>query len=644
MPVSAARLACLDPNDRAIFATNARLISCLVTESLLKAFYLPIHGSKSIQGIAVVLLGDYDAPSERIYDSKDILAVVALGNVPLLHREDPTKRKISLLDPLDMMPWIFEISTVISSETVDEPPDLTSAMLGALREQGWNIPTTTQLLLPKNPTAIWEKFGTSINLERNLLKEISNELISSVKWQTYSYENPPAAPQFTYESVEWEQSIVEGHPTHPMHKTRYFLPPLPDFAPGSVDLYHPRLRLIAVPRANLDITYDFEALVQPIVAAMFKRAPTDMHIPENYVAVPVHELQITHIRDKFQEAQVYPEEVGLDLLAQQSIRSVIVPDAYKDLSLKLGVGIKLTSAVRTISPASAYLGPRFSKQVVPALAMDLKIVTVAKELASVIHKHPDGEIAKHCSAIVREAHENTSEERRERLIVCTALVESGHGGEGGDIPAVIRVFELTTEDARIEWLSKFVRMLFDAFLPSVLHNGVAFECHPQNCLARFDLATKELKGFIIRDFGGLRVHPETLKASTGVDIDVHAGHSILAPDLDDVYTRMYHTIFHNHLQQLIRVLGLHYNGRGWSVVREHLNAVIPRDHALYEAWLSPDRTSLPSKCFLRMRMSGMYRFVSEKSYIAAFTLKLTPNKHLHSPFPNLIHYRGVDAE
>ena len=86
--------------------------------------------------------------------------------------------------------------------------------------------------------------------------------------------------------------------------------------------------------------------------------------------------------------------------------------------------------------------------------MDPKIITVAKELASVVHAHPDGEIAKHCAAIIREAHENTSEERGERLIVCTALVESGHNGEGGDLPSVIRVFELDTEEKRVQWLSK----------------------------------------------------------------------------------------------------------------------------------------------------------------------------------------------
>ncbi|KAG5642423.1 hypothetical protein DXG03_002797 [Asterophora parasitica] len=627
MSISATRLAGLNPQDRAVFATNARLISCLVTESLLRALYLPISGFEAT-GICVVLGNDVPSDLSRPYEAKDILAVVPLRHVPLFRHDgtDSRAKEISLLDPLDMLPIVFEVDLEGNQPVEIQHVDLVAAIFNSLSGPGWAVSGLKRLVLSKDAVSIWEKFGSSVGLDDALLKDISNEFSSSVKWQRYSYEHPPKAPLFTSPSIEWEQSIVEGHPTHPMHKTRYFLPPLPDFAPGAVDLYHPKLRLVALPKENLHITYDFEAHTKPVIAAMSKNAGRQLVIREGFVAIPVHELQVVHVQDKFKEAEIYPSEFSLSLLAQQSIRSVVVPEAYHELSLKLGVGIKLTSAVRTISPASAFLGPRFSKRVVPVLSLDPKIVTVAKELASVVHAHPDGEIAKHCAAIVREAHENTSEERGERLIVCTSLVESGHSGEGGDLPAVVRVFELDTEEKRIQWLSKFVRMLFDAFLPSVLDNGVAFECHPQNCLARFDIVTKELKGFIIRDFGGLRVHPETLKASTGVDVEVHDGHSIIASDLDDVYTRMYHTIFHNHLQQLIRVLGLHYNGRGWEIVREHLKAVIPKEHALYTAWLSPERKSLPSKCFMRMRMSGMYRF------------------HLHSPFPNLINYRGADAE
>jgi siderophore synthetase component len=135
-------------------------------------------------------------------------------------------------------------------------------------------------------------------------------------------------------------------------------------------------------------------------------------------------------------------------------RSVVIPDTYRGLHLKLAIGVRLTSAVRTISPESAYLGPRFSAQIVPALTMDRNIVTVARELASVVHSHPDGEIAKHCAAIVRECHESTSEDHNERLIVCTSLVEKGHTGTDGNVYSVVRVFDLDTQEKRLRWLEK----------------------------------------------------------------------------------------------------------------------------------------------------------------------------------------------
>ena len=135
--------------------------------------------------------------------------------------------------------------------------------------------------------------------------------------------------------------------------------------------------------------------------------------------------------------------------------SVQVPDAPSEILVKLPIGLKLTQYIRTISPASAYLGPRFSDRVIPHLKLDPDVVIIAKELASVIHAHPDPQIAKHCAAILREDHESRSEERGERLIVCSALVESGHAGEGGHLPAVIRIFQLDSEEKRRDWLDRF---------------------------------------------------------------------------------------------------------------------------------------------------------------------------------------------
>lgn len=108
-----------------------------------------------------------------------------------------------------------------------------------------------------------------------------------------------------------------------MHKTRRFLPPLEDYSPGSYDLLHPRLRFVSLPRENLKVTYDFEDLTLPVLKLASLRAGKDLRVEENRIAIPVHELQVAHVQDKFPEAYIYPEEFNLPLLAQQSLRYIV---------------------------------------------------------------------------------------------------------------------------------------------------------------------------------------------------------------------------------------------------------------------------------------------------------------------------------
>ncbi|KAI0300834.1 IucC family-domain-containing protein [Russula brevipes] len=617
---------------RAAFATTARLLSCLVTESLVRAIFTPLPWSDCV-GIGVIFnepISTDPAHNDKFDSQGDVLAIVLLRHNPVFKPDssDPRGKEIGLLDPLDMFPLVLVTSgDGDSDENELHQPDLLSAIQRVFSKPGWLSPFPAVTRIMNDPLVLWEKFANKIDLDPATRSGISDELGSSVRWQAYSYDHPPNAPTLLSPSIDWEQSIVEGHPTHPMHKTRQFLPPIPSISPGGYDLYSPRLRLVELPRESLHITGDFEALTRPILDAAMRNAGKPLGVPQGHIIMPIHELQVPHILEKFKEATAYPEEFSVPAHAQQSIRSVVLPDILPNTHLKLGVGIKLTSAVRTISPASVYVGPRFSTQVVPVLHFDPSLLTVARELASVGHVEPDGEIAKHCGAIVRECHENGSEARGERLIVCTSLVERGHAGTDGVTPSVVRVFKLDTDEERIRWLDEFVRLFFAAFLPPMMRDGVAFEAHPQNTVARFSLAAPhELRGFVIRDFGGLRVHPPTLLASTGVALDVLPGHSIVAETLDDVYTRMYHTVFHNHLQQLVRVLGLHYSGKGWEVIRVRLREAIPRGHALERAWLGEEAKTLAGKCFMRMRMVGAYRH------------------HLHGPFPNLLHYTGADEE
>lgn len=101
-----------------------------------------------------------------------------------------------------------------------------------------------------------------------------------------------------------------------------FLPPISDMLPGSYDLYHPCLRLVALPRQSLKITYDFEKLLEPVLKAVADSAGKPLLIPDGFVVVPVHELQVAHIESKFKEAVMFPSEFQIPLLAQQSIRQV----------------------------------------------------------------------------------------------------------------------------------------------------------------------------------------------------------------------------------------------------------------------------------------------------------------------------------
>ena len=86
---------------------------------------------------------------------------------------------------------------------------------------------------------------------------------------------------------------------------------------------------------------------------------------------------------------------------------------------------------------------------------------------------------------------------------------------------------------------RFVRLFFKAFLPAITHSGVAFACHAQV----LSFQNERIAWFRHTGLGAVRVHRETLCASTGVELVCLPWCSIVVPDLDDVYTTSYHVAF-----------------------------------------------------------------------------------------------------
>jgi len=154
-------------------------------------------------------------------------------------------------------------------------------------------------------------------------------------------------------------------------------------------------------------------------------------------------------------------------------------------------------------------------------------------------------------------------------------------------------------------------MACEALIPALVKNGVAFEAHAQNVLVRFDIATKQLRGFVIRDLGGLRIHPPTLCKSIGVDFQFLPGHCVATQTLEEIFPKFYHTFVHNHVQRLIRLLGFHCSGRGWEMLRTHMSSEIPEGHPVWKVWMDPSSKEVDSKCLMRMRMRDSYRDVSK---------------------------------
>ncbi|KAF8506286.1 IucC family-domain-containing protein [Hysterangium stoloniferum] len=600
----------LSSADRAAFAVTSRLLSCLITESILKAVFVPIDSPNTI-GACIVLskrASDADLSLKEPYCPSDIFVVIFLRSVPILkNRGDATiEKEIGLMDPLDMLPWIYEL-------------DLPSTILSGLPFSHHNLTTQhTTLSLSLDPLHLWNKFSAESQLIPENKDAVSQELHSSFEWQKHAYETCPTRPTLNSSSLEWEQSLVEGHPTHPMHRARRTIYPLPMIHPGQYDYYQPHVRFVSIPRSSLLIQGDFEELLAPLQDSAAKNAGKPLEIPANHMLFPVHELQIPNIVSKFPDAVVISDEFSVLAPAQASIRTLTLP-CSPHITLKLAVSIKISSALRTISHFTAYSGPKFGRDIVPRLAIDNRVLITENEVASAVYKHDDPEVSKHCTAILREVY--SGESRGEKVIVAAALAEIGHDDGVGEQPVVVTVFGLDSAEKKFEFLERYVNLIFDAFIPPLLINGIAFEAHGQNTLARFDEVTGQLNGFVFRDFGGVRIHVPTLLESTGVLLDTLPNHCIVVDDVHDAYKRLYHTLIHNHLHRLIRVLGFHHNGRGWELVKSALEARVPEGSGLWDAWLNPKRETVMGKCLLRMKLEGLYR------------------EAVYGKVPNLIHFR-----
>ncbi|RKP40203.1 IucC family-domain-containing protein, partial [Dimargaris cristalligena] len=442
-----------------------------------------------------------------------------------------------------------------------------------------------------NPDVLLNQVARANNYDKDIISAIIREMESSMAHQEHMYVHPPSPPTLESSELAWENSILEGHATHPMHKARFALPPLAPIQVGE-SLRHVKVVFVAVPRSQLQIRGNFEDELAPLVQAIGLQGASS-----DEVIVPVHSRQLPNIVSRFPFVRLLD---GYDMAEAQASLRTVVPDHSPNIQLKLPLGIKVTSALRTITPWTTYLGPGL-RPILERIMKDPEACIVVHETSSIVVRDPDVDEAKHLSCLIRESPTQLARARGESVVVCAALTERDANGEFH----VNRAWKLNSLDRRLAFLERYVELYLRAIMPPIIEHGFAFEAHQQNTLMRYDPTTGDIKGFMVRDFGGIKAHQDTLFQTTGMRMEAIPDGCAEAESLKEVYNLAYHSIVQMNLHRLIRALGLHYNGMGWAIVRRHMRKIIPRQSELYRLWL--ESPTVDYKCFVTMKIDGLYR-------------------------------------
>ncbi|KAG0249470.1 hypothetical protein BG011_009271 [Mortierella polycephala] len=542
---------------RGMFASSSRLVACLVNEGLMQATYLPDINLGPMDGLGSVAL----------LTLHDLAIVVSLAHTPQTDKQGG----ILFLDCLDLQYPILAGTMLTTSKL---PVQLTEC----------NCPSALMRLVAARMD----------NIDGMLIDQLCAELDSSVEHMSDLFLHPQPEPTLNSTAIEWEQSIIEGQGTHPMHKSRCAVAPTCRVKPET-NTSKPTLMLVSMPADAVVVSGEF-------LTIMAKLLPTDM-VPIGRVPIFVHPFQVPNVVSMFPEATFHPFTVSA--LAQSSLRTVIIPELLNH-AFKFPVGITVTSAMRTISPWTTFMGPRLTP-ILDRIIPKSNVLKYTAEHSSVSAKNSNFNIAKHLACVIRDDFSATLREQNEAVIVCAALTER----PDGDVARIIKICNLNTQASRVEFLSIFVDLALKAFLVPLIEHGFSFEAHQQNTLVRFpipqpgDNSPVYPRGFIIRDFGGIRVHQETLFKSTGMRVTVLPGNPNEVADLEEAYTRLYHSLIQMHLHRLIRALDLHYSGQGWLIVRAKLEHYFKPGDIGHELWLSSETCKW--KCFIGMKMKKLYK-------------------------------------
>lgn len=476
---------------------------------------------------------------------------------------------------------------------------------------------------------LWAWLARSLRVDADTTRRVADELADSTFNLALAILAAEARPQWARQNptdpraTDPEHWVTEGHPWHPMTKTRLGLG-LREHALVAPELWaHTPLRALDIDASLVQVTDAFVDRMEPWLGRPARGS----------VRVPVHGFQVRRLARLFADrwgTTIRPapwRASGRSLLSLRTIATT-APETGP-LHLKLALDVHTTSARRVVSAMSVTNGPRVSTLLRKIQQQDpicARLRIAQEQMTAGLRTDAVGPDARELGVIVRDG---TAFEAADGSVawVCAGLGER-HPILG--VPLIAQLasgFEGTPRERAEAMLTAYLDTLIPPVLRFAVVYGVALEMHLQNTLVAPDHGRPAQ--FIVRDLGGIRIHGPRLR-SAGHDISLHPDSFIITDDLAELQTKASHTLLHAHLTAVFGwtedALGLPRTA-AWQLARrcivEHLERWARQEpylagacHADRAALLTP---SVRAKALFRMRVddrSSDYSYVDVENPLA----------------------------
>lgn len=271
-----------------------------------------------------------------------------------------------------------------------------------------------------------------------------------------------------------EQAVVDGHPLHPLCRTRMGM------SAEEVLAYAPEHR----PTVALEI---YEVPRERWLSTGAGLAPR----------LPVHPWQREHVLGTFPFLKRSGTQIpARPLMSLRTLASVADPS----LHYKTALGVQMTSAVRIVSPAAVRNAPVLSS-LLTSLAAGANL-TIWPEPAAGAVLADNGELLKELAVSTRRA----TLPRPHEVILPIAALAAPSPSSGR--PLIREAITLGYGGHPAGFIADLATLILGPLL-TLLHRGIALEAHGQNLL--ITLTHGRPTGLSYRDIGGIRVSPARLR-------------------------------------------------------------------------------------------------------------------------------------